>query len=374
MNCATPRTGSGVVYAHPSAGARAALAVKRSFYRVCKLVGLFALARRLTGRSLRIITYHGFAIDDEYLFSPRTFIRPGKFDAHMALLARKKFPVLDLGEALERLERHDLPPCAAVITIDDGFYGTYAAAFPTLVRHAYPATVYVTTYYMEKADPVFGLAVQYLFWKTRARVLDTRGLEFPGAPSVSIANEAERGAAIQRVVAHGETACDEPGRMRLAAVLGERLGVDFARVRESRIFGLVNGAEIREMASRGIDIQMHTHRHVFPPDRERALAEIRDNRAALEPFVTRPLVHFCYPKGTWSAEQLPWLAETGVRSAVTCDRGLNGRSTPPLALRRFGDDESLSDIEFEAELYGFAEILRDCRGAINRLAKNMHMR
>ena len=176
MNDTKPSSGSSIVYGRPSARALALLALKRAFYRGCKLLGLFALARRLTRRSLRIITYHGFAIADEYLFSPRTFIRPETFERRMELLARKKFPVLDLGEALDRLDRGDLPPCAAAITIDDGFYGTYAAAVPVLARHAFPATLYVTTYYMKKGDPVFGLSVQYLLWKTRAREFDARDL------------------------------------------------------------------------------------------------------------------------------------------------------------------------------------------------------
>jgi peptidoglycan/xylan/chitin deacetylase (PgdA/CDA1 family) len=369
MNGTTLYPSSSIVYGRPSTKALTLLALKRAFYRACKLLGLFVLARRLTRRSLRIITYHGFAIADEYLFSPRTFIRPETFEARMEFLARKKFPVLDLGEALDRLERGDLPPCAVVITIDDGFYGTYAVAFPVLARRAFPATVYVTTYYVRKENPVFGLAVQYLLWKTQKRALDAHGLDFLGASPVPITNEAEKGAALQRIIGHGETECDGNGRMRLAEMIGERTAVDFARVRETRIFSLVNETEIREMASRGIDIQMHTHRHVFPPDKARALGEIRDNRAALEPLVSRPLVHFCYPKGKWSEEQLPWLAGAGVRSAVTCDRGLNDRGTPLLALRRFGDDESLSRIEFEAELSGFAEMVRKCRGAVIRLAK-----
>jgi peptidoglycan/xylan/chitin deacetylase (PgdA/CDA1 family) len=157
--------------------------------------------------------------------------------------------------------------------------------------------------------------------------------------------------------------------MRLAQTIGERAGVEYTPVVESRIFSLVNEAEIREMALAGIDIQLHTHRHIFPMDKARALGEIRDNRAALEPLVSRPLVHFCYPKGKWSEEQLPWLAEAGVRSAVTCDRGLNERETPKLALRRFGDDEGMSQIEFEAEICGFADMLRNCQRIIMRVAK-----
>ena len=78
----------------------------------------------------------------------------------------------------------------------------------------------------------------------------------------------------------------------------------------------------------------------------------------LEPLLAKTLVHFCYPSGIWAKEQWPWLAETGLRSAVTCDRGLNFGKTPRYGLKRIGDDEGLSQIEFEAEVRGFAEVLR----------------
>jgi len=67
---------------------------------------------------------------------------------------------------------------------------------------------------------------------------------------------------------------------------------------------------------------------------------------------------FCYPAGIWAKEQWPWLAETGIRSAVTCDKGFNYKKTPRYGLKRFGDDEHLSQIEFEAEVCGFTEIFR----------------
>lgn len=360
---------SSIVYGRPPIKAVLYLSFKRVLYRACKLLGLFALARLLTRKALRIVTYHGFAIADEHLFSPRTFISAEKFEGRMKYLVDKGFPVLDLGEALDRIDRGDLPAGAVVLTIDDGFYGTYEVAYPVLAKHSLPATVYVATYYMVKKNPIFGLAVQYLLWKTQRKSLDARGLDFLGAASIPITTETEKNRALQLIIGYGEMECDEDGRMRLAQTIGERAGVEYTPVVESRIFSIVNEAEIREMALAGIDIQLHTHRHIFPMDKARALGEIRDNRAALEPLVSRPLVHFCYPKGKWSEEQLPWLAEAGVRSAVTCDRGLNERETPKLALRRFGDDEGMSQIEFEAEICGFADMLRNCQKVIMRVAK-----
>ena len=49
---------------------------------------------------------------------------------------------------------------------------------------------------------------------------------------------------------------------------------------------------------------------------------------------------------------LPWLQEAGVVSATTCETGFASRSSNPLLLPRFLDNETLSDIEFESWLTG----------------------
>ena len=140
--------------------------------------------------------------------------------------------------------------------------------------------------------------------------------------------------------------------------VGDRLGVDYAAIAESRMLSLINKDEITKLVEAGIDIQLHTHRHDFPTEQNGAKREIIDNRSVLEPIVGSPRVHFCYPGGRWLEKQWPWLEELGIRSAATCDRGLNPPDISKLGLKRFGDDEALSQIEFEAELYGFTEVIR----------------
>ena len=122
-----------------------------------------------------------------------------------------------------------------------------------------------------------------------------------------------------------------------------------------------------ELGGSGIDCQLHTHRHRFPEDEAEAAREIAENRAALENVVSGPLEHFCYPGGVWSEEQWPVLESAGVRSAVTCQIGLNDDDTPPYALRRLLDAEDVSQIEFEAEMAGCLELLRKVRSCLTRV-------
>ena len=341
--------------------------IKRGFLHAGKWLGLFWVARRLTGRKLRILCYHGFNSADEVRFRPGLFIKPSTFRRRLEHLARKRFPVLPLGEALKRLQRGNLPRLATVITIDDGFHNVHAMALPLLESHAFPATVYVTSYYCQHPNPVFRLAVQYMFWKTVRSRISLDGLGVDGLRPGVFERAGDLDEAMWAIIRHGETACDEPGRLALSQALAERLGVDYDRIRQSRILSLKTPEELGRLGDSGIDCELHTHRHRFPDDEAEATREIAENRAVLKDFASGPLEHFCYPGGVWSERQWPWLDAAGVRSAVTCQIGLNDAATPPYALRRFLDAEDVSQIEFEAEMAGYLELLRKARSCLTRI-------
>jgi hypothetical protein len=224
-----------------------------------------------------------------------------------------------------------------------------------------PATLYVTTYYVTHQSPIFRHAIQYLFWKADRTELRLDGLPGLAGGILDLRSSAAVETLMWRLIRHGETSLDETGRVALSRELASRLGVDYEALARSRKLGLMTREEIHTLAGLGINIQLHTHRHQFPPDGVQVRREIADNRAVLEPLLGRRCDHLCYPSGVYQPEQWPWIEEEGVLSAVTCDVGMNDGSTPRYGLRRFLDSESVFPIEFEAELAGFSELLRRLR-------------
>lgn len=340
--------------------------VKTAIYALAKKAGLFALARRLTRKQLRILCYHGTSMRDESAFRPGLFIDPDVFERRLQTLRDQGFPVLELGEALRRQEQGTLPDNAVVITIDDGFYSTYRHAVPALQKHGFPATVYVTSYYCAKNAPVFRLAVQYLFWAARAPSLDLDGLGLGAslAGRVDLTVPAAREQAMWKLIHHGEEVLQEPERQALSQRLAAALGLDFDALVQQRLVGLMTPQEVAAMAKAGVDVQLHTHRHRLPHDRNEVARELSENRAFLEPLVGKKLDHLCYPSGLWTPEHWHMLQAQGVASATTCEPGLNDASTPRLALKRFLDGAEISELEFEAELHGFSELLRRGRNVV----------
>ena len=336
--------------------------IKRLFLHICRALGLFMLARHRVRRKLLIFCYHGFQVCDESDFRPGLFITPERFQRRMSLIGKYNFSVLSLSEALEKMFSGKLPDNAATITIDDGFASTHSLAYPVLQSHGYPATVYVTTYYVNKDAPIFRLAVQYLFWKSDIGKADFREISWAPNQDLDLGDELTTERLMWQCIQYGEHECSEERRHELLAEMSELLKVNLSEIWDSRMLSLMNPAEISDLAKNGIDIQLHTHRHHFPAEDEgTARKEIEENIAVLGPITGHDLEHFCYPSGEWDIRQWDWLDSLKLQSATTCEPGYNDSDTHKFALKRFLDKEDLSEIEFLSEISGFSDILRRFR-------------
>ncbi|MCB2061121.1 MAG: polysaccharide deacetylase family protein [Novosphingobium sp.] len=336
-----------------------------AFYRLCRALGLFRLARRLTRSHLRILCYHGFVLDDEDRFRESLFVSRDFLERRMRYLADEGFQVLTLDEALVRLREGTLPSDCVTITIDDGFHSVHAVAREVLEGHGFPSTLYLTSYYFEKGTPIFQLAVDYMCWKSKQQTVDLSRLGIPALASecaLELTSEKRRWVS-ETVHAYGTEHLGEEGRVALSRRLAACLDVDYERIAESRILSLITPDELKELEASGMAIELHTHRHRFPNEAEAAASELADNRAAIEPLLGRRMAHFCYPSGKWSPDHQPVLAADGIASATTCESGLAHAGSNLLALPRFLDDNRVSQVEFEAELTGFSEL---CRKALGR--------
>lgn len=338
--------------------------IKLLVYRMARTVGLFRLARWLTRDRLRILAYHGFSNGEVVAFRPKLFITPETFARRMALLRRRGFAVQTLDEAVRRLRNGEVDGNAVVVTIDDGYASTLYHAAPILARYRIPATVYVTSYYVEHQTPVFDLVVGFMLWKTAC---DTLVLSWPrGAVSRhwSLASPRDRERCANEIIALGRAAATEGDRVSLCDALGGALAVPYDRIVAEGDFRLMTPGEIGQLRTYGIEVGLHTHRHRFPiGDDEACRREIDDNEARLRRWVELPARHFCYPSGVYAPSQWGLLERCGVASSTTCDVGLVTAGDPCHGLKRFLDGEMVSEVEFDAELCGFSELLR---GALQR--------
>lgn len=329
------------------------------------MVGGFAVSRWLTRKGLRILCYHGIWLGEGH-FSNFLFMSEAKFKRRIELLRKWGFPVMSLDQAVRGLEKGRLPKWATVITIDDGWFGTLKIMVPELVAQRLPATIYSTSYYSEKQLPVFDVALDYILSRSVAKTLDLGSIAEGLSGHYQLARLHDRDALAERLTEYASH-LDSAQGFQLLERLSNKLEIDFHALVDNRVFHLMSLDELKDAAEKGIDIQLHTHRHRFPVDDPALLRrEIEDNRKSLAPITTKPLKHLCYPSGIWSHVAFPALRSLGIASAVTTEQGLNFAAESILHLRRISDGEYVHELEFEAELSGFAELVRKCKGAFRR--------
>lgn len=341
------------------------MSLRQTLLIVIKLLGGFALARILTARGLRILCYHGISLHDEHCFQPKLFMREEVFRERLAYLKQHGYPVLPLNKALALMYQEALPPHALVITFDDGWLGTGMKAVPALQEHGFPSTVYVTTQDVVDEVAVFDVALRYLIWKGRGRTLDMRIIGM-ASETIVLDSPGKREHAACRI-SEARIEGDDLDPQALLMTLAEALCVEWNPSRPVPLFRLMTMEQLAQLPAQGMDLQLHTHHHYLPRgDSERIKSEVIDNRTALERVANAPLQHFCYPSGEFHPSQFALLRALGIESATTCLSGFNYPNTERLELRRFLDGENIAQVEFEAEVSGFLELMRKLRGFIRQ--------
>lgn len=342
----------------------------RMLLYVLRSLGLFRLARRLTANRLRILCYHGISIRDEHEFNAGVFMRRETFERRMRLIKKLGLPVLGLDEAVRKHSTGQLPALATVITIDDGWYGTYLHMHPLLSELELPATLYVATLLVESNLQVFNVAIGYVLWRNQDKLLHARAIR-PGAllRDYDLAIPEQRRKAGRELIGVGFGYSDFQERNLLWREVCEALDEDWKTIERERRLGFVNREELRQMIDDGLDIQLHTHGHRFPSeDREDAMREVELNRDYLNAVVPGDYSHFCYPAGKYQVDQIDDLRALNVVSATTTKGGFNRNDTSVFELRRLMDSDSTSDLEFEARISGVMELVESTKNLLRKLS------
>lgn len=336
--------------------------LKHYILTIAKYTGLFALSRRLTSRKVRMLAYHGIWLGDGH-FGNFLFMEHQVFARRMALLRQWGYPVVPLQALTDGLER--LPDNATIITIDDGWYGTYKHMLPVLEAHDFPATIYLTTYYCLNNKPVANVVLQYCFQNIDSEQYPNLDLPSWQLGPISLATEAARASALALVLNRLDNLVSNAEKQLFLIAISDAVGVDITRITAERWFHLMSPEEVSDAAQRGISFELHTHRHRIDNDGTSCLIdEINTNREHIRALTGQEANHFCYPSGIYQTDVWPELHHCNVVSATTTQVGLIDARSEIFALPRILDGQYVSELEFEAEMSGFLELLRWLRRSL----------
>jgi peptidoglycan/xylan/chitin deacetylase (PgdA/CDA1 family) len=335
--------------------------VKDAVLRIAKAAGVFAVVRDSAWRHRRllILCYHGVSMTDEHEWSPTLYITQDKLRERLRALRDGGYTILPLSEATRRLYDGTLPPRSVALTFDDGAVDFERRALPVLREFNAPATLYLTTFYCMTRLPVFNTILSYVLWRGRSSSADVAAhCESP--ESLTVDTDAGRSRARQALydfAASRHLSAEQ--KNELVARVAATLGVNYEEILARGTLQIMSPETVRALPAELVDVQLHTHRHRTPRDRELFEREIKDNALLIRELRgdANPLDQFCYPSGVYYGDFFPWLRECDVRYATTCVPDLASRDSDPMLVPRFIDTMAQSDTTFEAWASGFAALL-----------------
>ncbi|WP_088330329.1 polysaccharide deacetylase family protein [Lacimicrobium sp. SS2-24] len=324
--------------------------MKALILRLSKVLGLFYLARKLTANKTRVLCYHGISVEDEHLFRPGLFMQKSTFARRMQLLKEWNFTSISLDDYIDQREQGVVKKNAMVITIDDGWQAILEGMWPQIRACQFQATLYLSSYFIQHRRPVFKVAVFYLFWKHD-------GLFKPAQDSclVEYRGKELNAEMLLEVVKQLGSDYERPILLELCAYFGESSDA----WQQKGKFMFLSPEQVAELHNQGLAIELHTHKHRFSEvGAEEARQELQRNQKAIVEMTGKRPEHFCYPRGEFREEQLAILNDLGIRSATTTDNELCSDTHHIHKLPRIMDNDSISELEFEAEVSGFMTLLR----------------
>ncbi len=293
--------------------------------------------RAVGGRRVLILSYHRVVKDfdaEKDRSLAQLNVSQATFRRHLEAV-QESYDVVSIDDALSVLSgSRAAARDVAVITFDDGYRDVYTYAFPVLRDLRMPAVVYVPSAFVGTGKR---LGHDRLY--AALQRMNERGI---GAVEVGVGGVGERwlgdaldgGAnplvALERLIARYPT----QGLLDLADALEQRLGLDRERVHEGQL--AMTWEMLREMDAAGVITGAHTAHHTVLTNARlaEARAEIALCKAQLEKGLKKPVRHFAYCNGYYSAGVAQALRAEGFVSAVTTEDMPNVPGSDPFALKR----------------------------------------
>lgn len=249
-----------------------------------ELLGINHLTRFLTRRQSRILMYH--RIIDHPLIPA---ITPAQFEQHLQYLSRH-FNVIPINELLERRNSDTLADNSISITFDDGHYDFYENAWPLLKKYSLPATLYVTTGFIDRECWLWPDLIKYILSQTKHREILYQG-ENLSLTSNNILN-------IWDKIATDCLQMSNEDRSKFIIKLATSIEVDINTV-PSDLFSAVTWRQLSEMLDEGLDIGSHTvsHRIMSKLSTTEKEMECVASKITIETKLSTKISGLCYPNG-----------------------------------------------------------------------------
>jgi peptidoglycan/xylan/chitin deacetylase (PgdA/CDA1 family) len=259
----------------------------------------------------------------------------------LILFLRAWFEFVSLGELTERLRQPALNHPLCCITFDDGWEDNYRCAWPVLQREHVPATIFLTTDYIDRDELLWHDGFHRLTAKLSPEhrrelngdLKERHGWIDPSMDATALPQMRQRLA---------KFATTE--REQLASALIDDLRHTLPQAAASlpsRAF--LHSNEILTMLQGGIDFGAHTVSHPLLTriGDDQLTRELAGARQILEDRFKRPMTTMAYPFGNYDRRVIEGTARAGYIVGATSDPHPTPCGVDPLVLPRVGICEAM---------------------------------
>ena len=332
------------------------------------------LMRYLHRRKTIILMYHGFTNNDKRINKGIENYQ-GKhldfkiFRTQVAYL-KKYYNVISLGQLIEHYTSGTrIPNNSVVITIDDGYESNYTLAYPILKEFDVPATISLTTNFIDNKELQWVDRVEYAINMTKSHSL-----------KLEVGNDI---LSFNLRDDNSKMACHKKIRLKLKSVpqelipeiieslehsLGQKLTVG---ENTPDIYRPLEWHEVLEMIKSGIiSIGSHTCTHVIMTlcRPENMKAQLSLSKQLIEKKTGLNCRLFCYPNGAagyFDGRTKNLLKELGYSCGLTTIDGMNDKHSDVFELKRIAAGSTKGDlILFIMTLSGIVKFLSDTKQSI----------
>ena len=301
------------------------------------------LLNRTKNRAV-ILTYHkvsNFTGEEGFHCKFDIGVSKNNFLKQMEFISRKMnpLPINDIVDCLDKNMR--IPDKSVALTFDDGYQDNYINAYPVLKRYNIPATIFLTTGYIE---------TQKIFWwekiigsvkKTNVPCIDLKVFkQFKNKGPVffdtlRLKSNREKDIAIDAIMKFFKS-FDHEMINQLLEILQDKLKVGDKDIRCPE---MLTWAQVKEMSNNGIEFGAHTVTH---PDLSSLMVdkvenELKLSRKVIEEKTNKPVYGFAYPyglKSNFNDKAREIIKSMGFRYACTAETGITTHDSDTYGLKR----------------------------------------
>jgi peptidoglycan/xylan/chitin deacetylase (PgdA/CDA1 family) len=275
-----------------------------------------------------------------------------EFERQMRFVQRHFVPIR-FADALRSMDDgKPLPRRSLIVTFDDGHIDNYTNAFPVLKSLGMPATIFLSTQYIDQPNlPFWFDRVSQLLYFASPGLLEIPVLDYRADLSDMPSRRLHTRLLLGKLKAQ-----DNDRRLAALAQMEALLAASVPETVAAQRSAM-NWDEVHEMAACGIEFGSHTVTHpvLTRLDDAALVRELVDSRAAIRSHIAQPVDIVAYPVGKMSAfsSRIEKAASAcGYRLGVSYETGTNRAcgGVDQFALRRLPVERYVSFGHFKSML------------------------